>query len=130
MECSSEEESISSACDDYSDVCCVVKTTSAKSYLWIWILSLGILIILIGIGFLYRDKLKAYWIATFKKGKSQPPSRGGPFLPPSFPSFPPRGIPPRRMVPPSNIPMRRPMPVKKPAGEMEEVLRKLKEMGK
>ena len=128
MECSGEEEPITQACDNYADICCVTKTTK-KNYVWIWILSLGILIILVGIGFLYRDKLKAYWIAKFGKGRSSPPNRGGPFFPPAFPSFPPRGIPPRRMVPPSTMPVR-PMPMRKPQGEMEDVLKKLKEMGK
>jgi len=129
LECSSEEKSTDQACDWRSDTCCVVKEkTVSNGTLWIWILSLGILIILLIIGYIYRDKLKAYWLA-FKKRKSSPPGKGGPFFPTSPQPFPPRGIPPRRMIPPSNMPTR-PMPARRPEGDMEDVLKKLKEMGK
>jgi len=135
--CSDQEETIDQMCNSYADDCCVIKGTAGggdnppkSSYLWIWILGFLILIVLVVIGYLYKDKLKAYWIAYRGGGKHSPPGRGGPFLPPASPPFFSRGIPPRRIIPLSNTPPTRAMPVKKPTGEMEEVLRKLKEMGK
>ncbi|MFH1365600.1 MAG: hypothetical protein ABIH28_03385 [archaeon] len=135
MSCSDNEQEITHSCDYYGDLCCVVKessTPTSKNYLWVWVLSLGILIVLLVIGFLYKDKLRAYWIAFKSKGKGKsPPGPRGPFSfsPPPFSNFPQRGIPPRRVIPPSNAPPRKPFSPR-PAGDMEEVLKKLKEMGK
>lgn len=127
--CSEEEEDLGKSCEIYGDFCCVEKEAAPNKLLWVWILSLGILIVLVILGYFYKDKLRAYWVASTGKGKPSPPSRGGPFLPPSSHSFPSRGIPPRRIIPSSGAPARRPMPAK-PSGEMEDVLKKLKEMGK
>ncbi len=130
--CNDGEVELDQSCDSFSDVCCAEEGNSftGKNYLWIWILSLAILIVLVVMGFLYKDKLKAYWVSFTGKGKSSSQPRGGPFMPPSFPSFPPRGLPPRRIIPSSTpVPQRRPMPVKK-TNEMDDVLKKLKDMGK
>jgi len=128
LSCADSEESITMSCDSSSDVCCVEKTSSEGSSLWVWILTLGILILLVIFAILFKDKLRAYWIAFSGKGKPASAPRGGPFLPPSNSSFPIRGVPPRRVLPPSNFPQR--SPVARPAGEMEDVLKKLKEMGR
>ncbi|MDD3151122.1 MAG: hypothetical protein PHV68_09880, partial [Candidatus Gastranaerophilales bacterium] len=126
-----QEEEINEDCINFSDICCAAKgeEPKTKSYLWLWILILLILILLVVLGYLYRETLKAYWI-TYRGNKKSPPSRGSPFLPPSSPSSFQRGIHPRRIVPVSNNPSSRTMPVRKSSGEMEEVLKKLKDMGK
>lgn len=137
ISCSEGESEIGQTCDSYSDICCMFQEEE-KGYLWLWILSFAILIVLVIIGFLYKDKIRAYWIAISKKKGGLPPKRGGPFLPPSPPAFPMRGIPPRRIVPPSSsTPAKSSFPKKllldnlnKQGKDMEEVLKKLKEMGK
>ncbi|MBU2562041.1 MAG: hypothetical protein KKF68_00055 [Nanoarchaeota archaeon] len=126
-----EEESFSYTCD-YGDACCVEKVND-KSYWWIWLLL--ILIILVILAIVFRDRVQPYWIivkSKFRKTKTpaqkEIPARG----------FPPRGPPgypyqrrplQRRILPPgtSRKPVRH-SPQK--SGEIDEVLKKLKEMGK
>jgi hypothetical protein len=123
-ECSEDEEELSYSCD-YGDLCCVEKTTPEASYWWIWVLL--ILIVLVLLGIIFRDKLRTYWFRIRSKfGKSRP--RRGPR--PGFPTPPrmfPRRIMPRRILPPTQkAPARKP----RPKGELDDVLKKLKEMGK
>ena len=129
-----EEESFDYACDSW-DICCMEKTIEddPKNYLWVWIL-LG-LIFLIVVGIIFKDKLRTFWFRTKSKfGKSRPGPRPGPRF-----GFPPsRRMPltrpmPRRILPPTQRPpVRRPMPKPKakPKTELDDVLKKLKEMGK
>ena len=120
-----EEESLTYTCD-YGDVCCVKKTTpKKKNHLWIWILL--ILIALVILGIVFKDKLRHFWFRTKSKfGKSKPRR------PPGFSSAPLRVRPrtQRRILPPVHRQLVRRPPIKKPKGELDEVLRKLKEMGK
>ena len=127
-----EEEADEYDCSS-GKICCVEKTVSdeeEKSYWWIWVL-LG-LIVLVVIGIIFKEKLRPFWLKLKSKiGKSRPGPRPGP-----RPRFPPSaGIPrqrvmPRRILPPAQRqPVKRPA-IRKPRREMEDVLKKLKEMGK
>ncbi len=122
-----EEEAEAYECPS-GKVCCVEKAVSEeKSYWWIWVLS-G-LIVLVVIGIIFKDKLRPYWFKIKSKfRKSKPGPRSG-FPPP--PGIPPQRVRPRRILPPAaqRQPRRRPI-TKKPRKEMEDVLKKLKEMGK
>jgi len=128
FECNNNEEESSYTCDA-GDTCCIQKTE--KNYLWIWILV--ILIILVVAGIVFKDKLRRFWFKVKSKfGKSKPGPRAG-FKPPR--GFPPSGVPPRRMIqrrilPPSHRRPARPSPRAKPSGELNDVLEKLKDMGK
>ena len=111
-------------------VCCVEKTVSdqeGKSYWWIWVL-LG-LIMLVVMGIIFKDKLRPFWFKIKSKlGKSKPGPKPG--FPPARPGMPPRRATPRKILPPSQRrPVRKPA-ARKPRREMEDVLKKLKEMGK
>jgi len=124
-ECNNDEEESSSYTCDYGDMCCV-KKSEEKSYWWIWLLV--ILIILIIIAIIFRDKVGVYYYRIkykFGKGKSKPE------IPPSaFPTSPRRPIMNQRKIfPPSRNYRRPPLPSRKPS-EMDEVLKKLKEIGK
>ncbi|MCK4647601.1 hypothetical protein KAT24_01575 [Candidatus Pacearchaeota archaeon] len=125
--CSSDEESSSYDCPSF-DVCCFDK--SKKTYTGIIIF--GILIILTVLGIIFRKKLRKYWLKIKSKfGKSKPGSRRGPRgFPPGPSSSIARRTTPRRILPPGQRPVRRYTPRQKPKGEMDDVLKKLKEMGK
>jgi len=124
-ECASDEEESSDSCDAAAKICCVQKTGGA-SYWWIWVLL--ILIILIVLGIIFRNKLRM----AFRKSGGKP-TQG----PPRYPPYPPAGYqrpmmrpPERRILMPQ--PLRRPIAMVKSGAqkELDEVLRKLKEMGK
>ena len=126
--CSGDEESSTYDCPSF-DVCCFDK--SKKGYAWIIIL--GILIVLTVIGIIFRKKLRKYWLKIKSKfGKSKSGPKKGPR--PGFPPGPSASIAqrttPRRILPPGQRPVRRYTPVRKPKGELDNVLKKLKEMGK
>lgn len=121
-----------------SGVCCKFNTTSGgSSKAWVWILILAILIVLIIIAILMRDKIRLAWYKYRGKAKTSPVTR---------PSGPPQGFRPmQRMMPMGQMqrPMQRVMPLQRrpnavPAKkdiskndlEMEETLRKLREMSK
>ena len=124
-----EKEDTQYTCEFSSESCCIKKPGSS---LWIWILS--ILIILVLIAILFRNKLRVF-IFRMKSnfGKSKP-SGSGPRPSGTFPTTPSGQIPqtrmmPRRIMPPT---LRRQMPIQreKHSGEFDDVLRRLKEMGK
>lgn len=124
-ECDEGETESSDSCDSTVLTCCKEKTKSEFNYFWIWLLI--ILIILVIIAIIFKDKLRVYWFRVKSKFKRKPsvktPPRG----------FPPQGrrIPPRmqrRILPPTQ-PRRQPKKVK-PSKELDNVLKKLKEMGK
>ncbi len=126
--CSSNEESSTYDCPSF-DVCCFDK--SKKGYTWIIIL--GILISLTVIGIIFRKKLRKFWLKIKSKfGKFKPGLKRGPR--PRFPPGPSASIAqrrtPRKILPPSQRPVRRYTPRQKPKGELDRVLKKLKEMGK
>lgn len=133
--CLSNEDETQYSCDG-SGTCCVEKTAPARSYTGIIIFS--ILIVLVVLGIVFRKKLRMLVDQiTKKKGTGTPSSFGqqrpGPFGPGSLPPSTPAGMPqrtmPRRIIP-SQQPPRRPLPPRKQEGDFNEVLRKLKEMGK
>jgi hypothetical protein len=144
-ECKSKEEENSNYnCD--SGVCCVASGGGGGKG-WILIIILLILVVFAGLGIVFRDKLRVQWMKLKDKfgGKKQkskfemPLTHVGHIGPP-----PSHRILPHRIFPPSagphvSHPIRRPMPGNKPSikkpeekpkGELEDVIKKLKEMGK
>ncbi len=127
ISCSSKETTSAYTCTSYSDVCCIAKKTS---YVWLIIL-LMILIALTILGIIYRKQLRDFLFklkSKIGKGKGKP-SAGGPGprrFPPSSRVYP--GAVPRRILPPQTRPPATKQPAKK--SEFDEVLKKLKEIGK
>ncbi|MBU0894460.1 MAG: hypothetical protein KKF48_05060 [Nanoarchaeota archaeon] len=118
---------------DSSDFCCV-KESGGGDYTFIWVLV--ILIILVIIGMMFKDKLRRYWIKLKSKFGKSKGYRRGPGLPPGSPFFTPPPSsrlplrrPPRRMMPPRRRPPARRPPARRPQGDLDDVLKKLKEMG-
>lgn len=108
------------------EVCCKKKPISEKSYLWIYLLVILIILVILGIIFRKRLRVLLFKIkSNFKKG---PVSM-------TRPRFPPTGPPVFGKMFPSRIPIqRRVTTVRKPATktdkELEETMKKLKEMSK
>jgi hypothetical protein len=126
--CSSEETESTYLCESSSDTCCVSESpTTRGSYWWVWLLIL--LIILAIVGIIYRDKLRSLF-------KRKPRSRGmpggsfggRPRPPVTPPLMQPRPMP-RRILPASRArgPVR---PRRARSKELDDVLKKLKDMGK
>jgi hypothetical protein len=141
LSCSDNQEDVTSdyPCINSGDVCCMEKTTSSRSYLWIIIL-LIVLIILVILAIIFRNQLRMWLFkkksgARFENGPSsinRPPMN----MPPTSPLLSrPRQIIPRPMPP---------QPIKKPMGrqpakssaksdkekDFDETMKKLKEMSK
>ena len=129
-----EQETDSYSCSISGDSCCIEKTTSGeKNYWWIWVLV--ILITLLVIAIIFRDRLRMAWHKFRSRGGSSPAHR-----PPTHPSFPPPGF--QRPMPMMHRPPERrilmPQPIRKPMArvasgaqkELDEVLKKLKDMSK
>lgn len=139
----------------YGDICCVSSDSSGggstipadkKSMWWLWLIFIIIVLGLLGV--LFRDKIKMF-ILKLKSGKGRkgppgPPRRGMPPGPRGvFPGRRPMPQTPRRILPPNeqkrpmpqNLSQRPPMtkplaPQKKKPGELDDVLKKLKDMSK
>jgi len=139
-DCLSDEEESSYSCNSLSQTCCMPKSTkkgppTKGNTLWIWILV--ILIVLVIIGIIFRNKLRMFWF-RMRSGKSKAGGAGHPpsTMPPYFPQYPQRPTPrmERRIIIPQNPPAQRPVQVTKIKSgaqkELDEVLKKLKEMGK
>ena len=134
--CNDNEDQVPETCDNTSDVCCKPKsTTTGTGINWtLWIIILAILIVLIVVGILMRNKLK---FALYKRTT-------GPGAPPTRPGFPPGGRPPflpvrgpipmmrapPRFIPGQGIPPPQRRGVSNADAEMEETMRKLKDMSK
>ena len=119
-------------CDYYGDICCMEEKAPGPSPL-LWILI--ILIILVALGIVFREKLKAFWFrikSNFKKAPGY--IRRGPR--PGFPSIPSteirRRIMPRGVMPEEHRHIPKPAPRRQAeqSSELDDVLKKLKEMGK
>lgn len=128
-----ETESYDYSCS--SGYCCIQKTSSINILL---IVILSILIILVLLGIIFRKKIQIFF-SNMKSGKGKPPARpmGPRPMGPPPPRFPPSsqtlypGAVPRRIFPPQQmVPMRRPIPQNSQNKEVDEVLKKLKEIGK
>jgi len=139
-----EDEEYNYDCEFTGDSCCFKSSTTTsdeKSYLWVWILLT--LIVLVILGIVFRDQLRPLWfrIKSSFGGSGRGGSRGPgggfrPGFPPRRPPMSPMGrpMPPRRILPPQQYHERpaphRSAPVKqKSSGELDDVLKKLKEMG-
>lgn len=131
-ECSDGEVATSDSCGAGGKVCCVSFKDEGGSNWWIWVLV--ILVILVILGIIFKDRLKL-WLDSFKsdvKSESLTRSGGGPTKPSPAVSRPVInqrfGSPPRNM-PPQRAPVR---PLQRLGNtidkEMNETLRKLKEM--
>lgn len=131
--CADNEQEASYSCNLPGDTCCIQKTTEGKSYWWIWVLL--ILIILLVIGIILRNRIRMFWF-RMKPGGRRP--SGPPHYPPRHPPYPPAGfhrppmprLPERRILPQESL--RRPISRVKSGAqkELDEVLKKLKEMSK
>ncbi len=124
ISCYKDEEEIFESCEITSDVCCVKK--EKKSY--VGIIILGILIFLVILGIIFRKKLRELWFKLkSKRGKGGPTTTGFGGPRPGFP--PPRPL--LRTRAPARPPMRTAQKITpKPHKEFDDVLKKLKEMGK
>lgn len=123
--CLSAEETAAYTCNS-GEVCCKVKTGGTGTSYW-WVYLLIILIILIVLGIIFRNKLKVF-IFKLKGGfKTGAVSKTRPGFPPPTmqPSF-------RRMMPPTFPGQIQPSrkPATKTDKELEDTLKKLKEMSK
>jgi len=125
--CESGEKESSEKCEPETNVCCVKKSSSG----WGGIIFLAVLIILVILGIVFREKIKIWWFAR-KKAKSSPVTKT---IPPSttpstfrYGGMSPAPIKnrPGPFVPPKAPPS---APTTKDK-EMEETLRKLREMAK
>lgn len=141
VSCTSDEIATSLSCGDSINKCCKKSTTpvASKGISWVWIVILIILIILVILAIIYRDKLKIWWYKWRGKASSSPVIRpGGPSLP-ERPLPPEMGFRPSSKFAPTNTqqPVIRPQftaaarrPISPRDQEMEETLKKLKEMSK
>ncbi|MDP2628487.1 MAG: hypothetical protein Q8P15_01160 [Nanoarchaeota archaeon] len=125
ISCGDNEEIKNFQCDYSTDFCCVPQGGSSYWYIWV----LLILIVLTTLGIIFRNKFKEFWFRLSSKFKKAPPSE--------FPSSPqhsqiPRGIIRRRILPTpqQRSPARKPQAQPKRKEELDEVLKKLKEIGK
>ncbi len=127
--CGKDEKEVSESCGTTSSLCCVIDEESGGS-LWPWILILGILIVLLIIAILKRDALRLWWFKRRGRASSSPVMKPG--VPPSGGAGIAYRAPPRMTPPPGFArvglrPALRPSPTSKD-NEMEETMRKLKEM--
>ncbi len=123
--CSDEEEFAIYSC--VSGNCCVTKQ---KSNLWLIVL-LVVLILLAILGIIFRKKLRSFFFKLKSKfGKGKKPAVGSPRFPPTSSQRAYPGAVQRRIIPAqqSRTPVRKPVPQKK--SEFDDVLKKLKEIGK
>jgi len=128
--CLDTEETTTDSCNS-GDVCCKAKPVG-KSYWWLYVLI--ILIILVVLGIIFRNKLRILLFKLrggFKTSgvtktfpKFPPPPTGQP----SFRRMIPQMFPPARPVQPARKPFSK--PVSKTDKELEETLKKLREMSK
>ncbi|MEN7981920.1 MAG: hypothetical protein ABFQ65_00550 [Nanoarchaeota archaeon] len=134
--CDDNEESSYDTCE-FGDTCCVTKTSKEKNYLWLWILIFLILIGLVILGIFKKDKLRELWFRLKSKFKKSSSGSGNLRRPPRRPSTPAsaqRRIIQGRTSPPRRALVKRPSKITRPSSkapsEINDVLKRLKEMGK
>ncbi|MEX0920968.1 MAG: hypothetical protein WDZ62_01765 [Candidatus Pacearchaeota archaeon] len=130
------------SCTFSGDTCYVLSTDDPKNernFTWIWILL--ILIVLVTLGIIFRDKLRNFWLkvkSKFGGSKGKSSGEGSHRRPPGYgPYSGPRPSPGRRPVLrrriiPRTHPTNNPKKDERKSGankELDEVLKKLKEMG-
>ncbi len=130
--CNSNEIETSDSCSVSGEICCKVNNTpEPEGFGWFWVVLLIILIILVVLGIIYRHRLQIWWFKMKGRFKGSKSTQGAP------PRFPPSTV--MRPMPFSSPGMQRapprvqPRPAPSNAGkdkEMEETLRKLREMSK
>jgi len=133
--CFSDEEEVFYECGLESDVCCTPQAIKKKSNIWLWIFL--ILIVLVVIGIIFKDKLRNFWFkakSKFKKSKPGPKPGTRPGPPASPFRAPPyaRGPVRERRILPSfrHPPARTKRAPSKSQKEIDEILKKLKDLGK
>ena len=129
-----EEESFTYSCE-FGDSCCFSKTAPADggeggrtSTIWIWVLV--ILIVLVVLGIIFKDVLRRSLFRAksgFGRGRARPGYGRRPGYPPPSPLT---GRPDRMPMPREMPPSSRRRPPARPRGELGDVLKKLKEMGR
>lgn len=148
-QCGEEEyESSTFSCSSSAESCCMQKTEESSEPVSVWIWVLTILIIITVLAIVFKDKIKQFYLRLKSKDKSKgsrrgppgPGSNGGPPGPP--PGKPPKSPPkkvPKKM--PKKVPPKGPGQGQPPGGgrsppnnqkkkEIDDVLGKLKEIGK
>ncbi|MFW5846585.1 MAG: hypothetical protein ACOCUU_00355 [Nanoarchaeota archaeon] len=146
--CADGEKEVDYECDSISETCCVEKEDGG-GWLWFWIILLLLLIVLVVLAIIFRDRLRPYWYKTKtkfkqlknkiknKKNKKQfPNNRNNPnnrYKNAPGPSSRVQLQGQGRMIPnpnrnrPTQSPPK-PQPKKK-SSEIDDVLKKLKDMG-
>ncbi len=144
--CNSGEEQTSDSCTLSSDACCMPQPSQSSGNGVVWLVIMIILVFLAVLGIIFRKRLIPIWLkikSQLQSGfKNKGPGRNGPG---------PRGPPPRGPFPPGRPSPGafRPMPQRAPANraspprgparapprpksssDVNDVLKKLKEMGK
>ena len=134
FQCDEDEEETPFYSCVSGQVCCVEKTTPPSPGGAVWIIwTILILIILVVLAILFRNQLRKILFRLKSRGKPGRPGRPGswrpgrPGPPPKYPA-PLVGHPRRMPMPQRFTPRARPRP--KPKGELDDVLKKLKDMGK
>jgi len=134
--CGDNEETSFETCE-FGDNCCVTKQDSGQTnYLWLWILIFAILIGLVIFGIIKRDNLREFWFRLKSKLKKSPPSTPGmgraigqPFTPANNQRRLMQGRP-FSGRPSINRSSRISRPSSKSSNEINDVLKRLKDMGK
>ena len=131
--CSSDEQLASFSCP-ISGICCVSKTNSSSSNVLVIVL-LGLLIVLVALGIIFRKKLQQLFF-RLRSGKGKPSTTGSPRFPPTSSSKVYPGAVQRRIVSPQTKTVTKTVtrtvarPPVKNKSEFDDVLKKLKEIGK
>jgi len=124
--CGDTEKAITYGCTSSSERCCVTDTKKeSKSYWWLWLLI--ILIVLLVLGIVFREKLYPFWLRI--SSKFYRPSNQGSVSQraPTNPLL--QRLVPRRILSPQNNAPSGPQPQKKVSPELDDVLKKLRDMG-
>ena len=123
ISCEENEVESTETCPESGDICCI--PVKKGMGLWAWIIILIILIGLATLGIIYRDKLKVWWHRMMERFKKAPAPK---------PAAPARAMPPGAARPPYYPygpagPRAPPRAVSPRDREMEETLKKLREIG-
>ncbi len=130
--CSGTDDTDSTkTCTNTGNVCCIAQATPSGGSSW-WIILLTILIIILVALILLRNKIKVWWFKYKGKAKVSPIVRPG--VPPVGQGYRPQpGFRPQpsfnRPSAPQRMPARK-QPLSEKDREMEETLKKLREMSK